>query len=138
MNVGVEIDTQFLGGLGQSVEGIPSFHTVGGAGTKADVPFAHALSGRQFGGIVVQGQMGEIEHGEQSLFLGQGLGYASVKIIIAGFLTKEGVEFCSQSVGFWRGRSGLVEQELAIELPELLFEICQLLPMIVHKGMSFL
>ena len=38
VNVGVEIDTQFLGGLGQSVEGIPSFHTIGGAGTVTTQP----------------------------------------------------------------------------------------------------
>jgi hypothetical protein len=59
MDVGVDIDAQFFGSLNQGVEGIPGLNAVGGSGAKADVPFADALSGRQFGGIVVQRQFRE-------------------------------------------------------------------------------
>ena len=48
-------------------EGVPSSDAIGRRWAKADFPLAHALSGGQFGGIVVHREFGKVRDWEQAL-----------------------------------------------------------------------
>ena len=52
LHIGVKADTQLLGRRSQGHKGVPGFASVLSARAKADIPFAHPLSDRQFGGVL--------------------------------------------------------------------------------------
>ena len=88
VKIGIEADAQFLGGLIERHERIPSVDAIAGTGTEADISFAHPLANGQFSWIVVQGEIWMVKDDQQSDLFGKGLGDTTVQDFIASDSTK--------------------------------------------------
>lgn len=137
-DVGIETDIQFFGSFNQSHESIPSGDAIQTARTKADVPLANPLTDTEFGGVVVQRQVGIVQNQEQACLFGQGLGNALVKLVVAGDSSEEFMEALTQRISSgWVGRISKVV-ELVIENPEFFLEIGQKMLVMSHEGRELL
>ena len=138
MDIGVEVDTQFFGGLVEGVEGIPSSNAIIGAVTEADIAFTHPLANGQFSRVVVQGQLRMFENQQEAFLFGQGLGDTAVKGLVAGGGAEELLKVGTQAVGLGRSRRLSIVQKLMVEIPELGLEAIEQLLMVLDKGCELL
>ncbi len=96
MDVVIEADVQFFGGLGKGHECVPSASAVIAASAVADFAFANASASSQFGGVIVQGDIGMVQDHEQSLLFGKGKGKTFIEKPIGGFLSEDALELGSE------------------------------------------
>ena len=134
MDIGVEADAQFFGGLAERVEGIPSSNAIIGAGTEADIPFANPLANGQFSRVVVQGYLRLVEDQQEPFLLGQGHSDTTVKGLIASGGAEELFKVSTQAVSLGGGRRLSIVQQFVIEVPKLSLEAIEQLLMIFDKG----
>ena len=82
IDIGVETDAQLFGGRRQGHESIPSLGAFDSARSETDFAFAHALTCPEFSRVVMQGDFGMIEHLQQVVLFGVGLGNAFIQDIV--------------------------------------------------------
>src|SRR5712671_7320997 len=75
MDVVIETDPQFGRGHRKRHKGVPRRGALASARPEAHIPLAHACPRSQFGGVVVEGDLGMYEHHQQTALLGTRLGY---------------------------------------------------------------
>jgi len=95
-NVVIEADAQLLGRRREGLEGVPALLTLFRAGAETDIAFAHALPGAEFGRIVMQRELGMVEHQQQAGFLEPGLGNPVIELLVAGGGGEDTLEFGRQ------------------------------------------
>jgi len=64
IEVGEEVDAQFLGSGNQGLKGIPRFNPFMGSSLQAHIPFAYSLPGSSFCRVIVQQDFGMGKHHE--------------------------------------------------------------------------
>src|SRR5437764_7091082 len=100
----VHIDPKLGGGANQRLKGVPRSDALSGACLQAHISFADALSGTQFGWIVVQENLWMGKHHQQRFFLGPRQGEALIQLAVAARLSEEGVKGHPQRMRLGRTR----------------------------------
>src|SRR6266852_8639005 len=114
MNIVIETDSEFGRRPRQSHKGVPRRGALARTRPEAHSPLAYACSRSQFGGVVVEGNLGVGEHHQQAAWLGTRLGNPLVQRRVARDGRKQGRELSGQSGSLRRGRQRLIGQQLGL------------------------
>jgi hypothetical protein len=127
-----EVHSQFFGSAQQR------FHRVPGPGTshRARTVAHHSLSDScpriQLCGVVVQGNLGMLQHRQQVRFVGPGPGDPLVQLIVTRYCGKQFVELISQLRRPIRRGTLPVDEQFFVEIPAALPKSFQPFPMRRH------
>src|SRR5713226_8793132 len=125
MQILIDIHPELLGRTDQSLKRIPSPYPLPSASLQAHVTFAYALPGSELGRIVMQEDFRMGKDHQQGFFLCQRQRFPLVQLLVVTALSEKPLKLTLQLFGLLLVGVLPVGHELAVQLPEVLFEFVQ-------------
>src|SRR5712692_10700423 len=130
MQILIHIHPELLGCADQGLKRIPSPYPLLSARLQAHIPFADSLPSSQLGRIVMQENFGMGKDHQQVVFLGQSQRFPLVQLVVVTALPEDPLKLTLQIVGLLLVWMLSVDQQLAVQLPELLLEFIKAFAMV--------